>query len=110
MAPPKGVSPKKLIGKRWLHLFEEDGPEGEVYVPESAGVPLSRRPREGFEIDKGGIARVYLSGADDRLMPTPAVWSEENGVILLKTSPAAEGKPAEFRIEKMKADRLFIRR
>ena len=107
MAPPKGVSPKNLIGKRWLHLFEEDGPEGEVYIPESAGLPLSRRPREGFELDEGGKARVYSSGADDRLISTPAVWSEEDGVILLKTSPDGA---AEFRIEKMKADRLFVRR
>jgi hypothetical protein len=110
MAPAKGVSPEKLIGKRWRHLFEEDGHEGEVYVPESAGLPLSRRPREGFELDEGGSARVYSSGADDRLTPTPAVWSEEDGVILIKTSAAAGGKPAQFRIEKMEADRLFIRR
>ena len=110
MASPKGVLPQKLIGKRWLHVFEEDGPEGEVFAPEDADLPLSRRPREGFELDEGGQARFYSSGADDRLTPTPAVWEEENGAVTLKTAAGARGNPIELRIVKMKANRLFIRR
>ena len=30
---------------RWVHVSEDDTPEGEVYRAESDRIPLSRRPR-----------------------------------------------------------------
>ena len=31
---------------RWIHAFEEDSAEGDVYRPETETIPLSRRPRQ----------------------------------------------------------------
>ena len=73
----------RLFTTRWVHLFEQDSPEGEVYAPEDGPIPLSRRPRERLELKPDGSAVVFGPGADDRPAPQPARWTEdERGLVL----------------------------
>lgn len=57
-----------------MHLHEEDSDRGAVYVPETTEVPLSRRPRDGFEFFVDGRVRVLQPAPDDRLAASPARW------------------------------------
>ena len=68
----------RLFTTRWVHLFEQDSPEGEVYAPEDGPIPLSRRPRERLELKPDGSAVVFGPGADDRPTPQPARWTEDD--------------------------------
>ena len=45
----KKLSPE-LFRHRWIHSFEEDSVQAQVYRPQSWDFPLSRRPREAFEL------------------------------------------------------------
>jgi len=51
-----------LFTTRWVHVFEEDTPEGAVYRPDSADLPLSRRLREQLEDKPKGEATKALNG------------------------------------------------
>src|SRR5678815_2015435 len=44
---------------RWVHAFEEDAPGVLVYRQATGEVPLSRRPRDGFELRRNGTAQVF---------------------------------------------------
>jgi hypothetical protein len=96
-----------LFSTRWVHVFEEDTPEGAVYRPDSADLPLSRRPREQLELKADGSASVTMAGPDDRPAPIHAHWQEEGGEVSIRTTgPAAR----ELRIVSHSADRLIVRR
>jgi hypothetical protein len=73
----------------WVHVFEKDTPEGAVYLPEDADIPLSRRPRERLELGADGEATLLVPGPDDRLVRKPARWTEEDGEIAVRGSADA---------------------
>jgi hypothetical protein len=73
-----------LFRTRWVHVFEEDTADGEVYRPETEDVPLSRRPRRRLLLSPDGTARVLVAGPDDRTVELPARWVAEG-------EPAPEG-------------------
>jgi hypothetical protein len=68
---------ERLAAKRWVHVFEEDTPEGAVYRPEDDNIPLSRRPREQLQFAADGSVRVFMPGQDDRLVAQPAAAAVE---------------------------------
>ena len=91
---------------RWVHAFEEDTPGGEVYRQATDDIPLSRRPREAFELRRDGTARVFTGGPDDRSIAHDAKWTETpDGVVVV-----AEAGGAKFRIVKRTPARLIVRR
>jgi hypothetical protein len=85
-----------LFATRWVHVFEEDTPEGAVYRPEDDNIPLSRRPRERLELSADGTAKIITQGPDDRLVEKPAKWtsgareaaSAAADVVIVKESPS----------------------
>jgi len=96
-----------LFSTRWVHVFEEDTPEGAVYRPDSADLPLSRRPREQLELKADGSASVTMPGPDDRPERIHARWNEQGGEVKVRTT----GNMArELRIVSHSADRLVVRR
>ncbi len=95
-----------LFSTRWVHLFEEDAPGAQIFVPETRGVPLSRRPRERLDLRPDGTASIMTPGPDDRPLPSPARWSEDAGDIVVRSS----GEGTELRIVERTPKRLVIRK
>jgi hypothetical protein len=92
-------APKALFAATWVHVFEEDGAEGEVFRPETGEVPLSRRPRQRVSFSRDGSARVVVSGPDDRLQEIEARWVEQDGEITVTTGATrATAKPLRFTV------------
>ena len=87
-----------------MHVFEEDTPDGDVYRPEDAEIPLSRRPRERIILRKDGSASVLSSGADDRLAAQAATWQQHDDSMVVRTSDGAE-----LRIVDQSPDRLVVK-
>ena len=88
----------ELYGVRWVHVFEEDTPAGEVYRPESVDIPLSRRPRRRFELRADGSATLFTGGADDRFVSRLGAWhADGDGLVVL--FPATRDEDAvRFRV------------
>jgi hypothetical protein len=95
----------RLFATGWVHVFEEDTAEGAVFRPESDDIPLSRRPRERLELDRDGTARLFVQGPDDRYVPKPAMWREEDGAVVVR---AHEGG-ATLRIVERSPNRLVVK-
>jgi hypothetical protein len=93
------------FAKRWVHVFEEDTPEGQVYRPETAKIPLSRRPRTRLELDKDGSARLYVAGPDDRFIEQPGTWKEEGDDVVIRSRRGG----TELRVIDRSEDRLVVR-
>ena len=91
---------------RWVHVFEDDTPEGEVYRRDSDEIALSRRPRDGFELHRDGSARIFSGGSDDRAVPRDAQWTENaDGVVVVD-----DGIGTRLRIVKRDAAQLTVSR
>ncbi len=76
-----------------------------MYRPEDSDIPLSRRPRERFEVDKDGSAGIFVSGPDDRFIERPATWKDEGGAIVIR----ADDGSAELRITERSPSLLVVR-
>lgn len=92
-APPTeaGSDERTLVESTWVHVFEEDGPEGEVYRPESDAIPRSRRTRERLCLFADGTARILRASPDDRHDAVVARWKKEDGHITITPASAAAG-------------------
>lgn len=83
MAVPRASS-DPLFTNVWVHVFEEDSARGEVYRPEDAAIPLSRRPRKRIALHADGSATVSKPGADDRSIAQSATWSDDEGAVVIE--------------------------
>jgi hypothetical protein len=102
------VDPSAISGIRWVHVFEEDTAEGQVYKPDSGPIPLSRRPREALTLNADGSATVEVGGADDRPAARRAVWrSTAEGLVVDVPSVAGKGS-TELHIVRAAPDRLVV--
>jgi hypothetical protein len=93
-----------LFATRWVHLFEEDTADGEVYAPEDGQIPLSRRPRERLELKPDGSATVFGPGADDRPAPRSARWTAHGADLVVRP----DGGDAGLRVVKRSPTRLVV--
>ena len=102
------MDPSAIYGIRWVHVFEEDTAEGQVYKPAAGPIPLSRRPREALTIHPDGLASVEVGGADDRPASRRAAW-RSTGDELVVDVPAGGGKGStELHIVRLSPDRLVV--
>jgi hypothetical protein len=99
-----------LLQQRWIHSFEEDSVEGQVYRPQSWDFPLSRRPRDAFELRPDGTAHLFLPGAADRPEAADASWTEEKGELLIRATKKGVPAPLALRVVESSADKLLVRR
>lgn len=90
----------------WVHVFEEDAAGREVYRPEDAAIPLSRRPRERVQLRADGTASVYLPGPDDRFIEQQASWVEESGDLVIRLRAGR----MELLVVERSANRMVIER
>jgi hypothetical protein len=91
---------------RWVHMFEEDGPGALVYRKETDNIPLSRRPRDGFELHRDGSARLFEAGPDDRALPQAATWSDTPDGLVVRDAQGG----VRFRIVTRTPSRLTVSR
>ena len=98
-----------LFAAPWVHVFEEDGPEGEVYRPEGGDLARSRRPRRRITFARDGSARLVVAGPDDRLREVEGQWRQEGGEIVV-TADAASGAATDLRVRVRSRDRLLVRK
>lgn len=96
----------KVSATVWVHVFEEDTADVRVFRPEDAAIPLSRRPRQRLELRPDGSATLSTPGADDRPVPQPARWTEEDGEIVVRDAR----NEVKLRVVERSADRLVARR
>ena len=98
------MDPSAACDIRWVHVFEDDTSTGAVYRPDTAPIPLSRRPREGFTLHADGSAVMETGGPDDRSVKHPARW-EQVGQELVITPGAGRGA---LHIVAWSPDRLVV--
>ena len=105
-----GSSKEPLFNTRWIHIFEEDSGAGAVYRPDSADVPLSRRPRSGLTLSPDGSARVTVAGPDDRPVDVAAEWTQEGDAVVVRTR-GERGKAGQvLRVTVESPTRLVVRK
>jgi hypothetical protein len=99
-----------VFQSRWIHAFEEDSAEGNVYRPETEPIPLSRRPRQRLELAPDGSARLWVPGSDDRPRAGQARWhSEGEGIVV--TAEADGGRPEQvLHVSIQSPTRLVVRK
>ena len=103
---PGDVDASAIVGIRWVHVYEEDTKDGAMYRPDTAPVPLSRRPREALILRADGSATVETGGPDDRSQGQPARWSATPAGIAIQTGgPRAQ----VLTITRATADSLIVR-
>lgn len=74
-----------MFDVRWVHAFEEDTPGEHVYRQATDDLPLSRRPREAFELHRDGTAQIIRGGPDDRGIAEAARWTETpDGIVVVQ--------------------------
>jgi hypothetical protein len=95
---------------RWIHAFEEDSAEGDVYRPETETIPLSRRPRQRLELAPDGSARLWVPGSDDRPHAGQARWHSEGEEIVVNVE-ADGGRPEQvLHVSIQSPTRLVVRK
>jgi hypothetical protein len=102
---PQPVNIDAIVGIVWVHVFEEDTAAGAVFRPEDSDIPLSRRPRERFELSPGGKAAWITAGADDRPARGPAQWTEEGDEVVIRDG---SGK-VRCRVVQRSRERLIVK-
>ena len=102
--PAKRAGGDRLFQTTWVHVFEEDSGARAVFRPEDGAIPLSRRPRERFELDPDGTARLFLPGPDDRFVEQPASWKDDKGTLVIRARKGGR----ELRITDRSPDRLVV--
>ena len=107
--PPRRAKSDALFSTRWVHAYEEDTSEGQVYRPESEDLPLSRRPREWLELSRDGSARLFVAGAADRPEGVEGRWLEEGGDVVVRLAGTHNRGTRELRIHDRSPDRLLVR-
>lgn len=100
-----------LAAHEWIHAFEQDTAEHEVFVPGDSAVPPARRPRERLHLHADHSAQVAVGGADDRSRAIAASWSVEDGAVVVRPddAPRASAVHATYRIVSISAERLLVR-
>ena len=99
-----------LFAAPWVHLFEEDSADGDVYRPDAGDIPLSRRPRRRLSFSPDGSARVALPGPDDRLREQHATWQQEGDDIVLRATSDSGGAEQVLRVSLQSPTRLIVRK
>jgi hypothetical protein len=102
------VDASDVSGVRWVHVFEDDTPAGEVYRPESMDIPLSRRPRRRFELRLDGSATLFTSGPDDRYVGRLGAWHTDDGGLTVLFPATRQDDAVRFRVVEGSRSRLVV--
>jgi hypothetical protein len=106
-----GQLPPEIYEKKWIHSYEEDKDDIEVYHPPTFNFPLSRG-RRGFEIEKNRTFIQYGIGPDDRQKKVEGNWTigEEPNTIKIDFATDKPIKSYNMKIIFCNDDVLRIRK
>jgi hypothetical protein len=99
-----------VFHSRWIHAFEEDSVDGEVYRPETEEIPLSRRPRQRLELLPDGSARLWVPGSDDRPVAGQARWHAEGNELVVNVAADSRRQEQVLRVSIQSPTRLVVRK
>lgn len=107
--PPDGQPAEHALFRRWVHSFEEDTEDVNVYRPFGFDFPPARG-RDGFDIKQGGGFIRYDIGPADGLVEVPGRWKAKgpNKIVIDFDDPDIE--PDTLHIVSCADDVLRIRR
>ncbi|MFD1187543.1 hypothetical protein [Pontibacter rugosus] len=88
----------ELVGKTWLHSFEEDEDGIWVYRPNSFDFPPSRG-RTGFSLEPGGVIKRYEIAPTDGLQEEEGSWEQLEKDLVLVRMAEGSNPPLEYRIK-----------
>ena len=89
----KNTLEAELLGKTWLHSYEEDEGDIMVYRPNTYDFPPSRG-RTGFALEEGGVLKQYDIAPTDGLEEHVGKWTQLNK-DKVQVHFEGNGKPAE---------------
>lgn len=89
----KNTLESELIGKTWLHSYEEDEGDVTVYRPNTYDFPPSRG-RTGFALEKEGVLKQYDIAPTDGLEEHLGKWTRE-GKDKIRVHFESNGQPSE---------------
>lgn len=79
---------------RWVHSFEEDVDDIEVYRPEEHAFPPTRGGRQILEVTPDGTLIEWAAGPDDRPIPTGVEHAPAGMNRYTTTAPVSAGAGA----------------
>jgi hypothetical protein len=98
---------KQTLQKNWLHSTEEDTDTEMVLRPADYDFPLTRRPRESYQLRPDGTLITGKGAFDDSLQEQKGTWKLEHDNLTLYTSPQFSQK---LKILSVDNDRLVLRK
>ena len=102
------MDPSTICDIRWIHVFEQDTEAGAVFYPETDQIPLARRPREQLELQAGGVARVFVGGADDRPVLRAGRWRATSEGIMIELPAAGREQAMTWHIVEATPTRVVV--
>lgn len=84
----KKIDEKTLQGE-WIHSHEEDEGDEAVFRPASYDFPLTRRPRESFELKAGGELVKNQPTASDSTSEAQGKWELEDDKVIFQSESGA---------------------
>lgn len=98
---------KKTLQGEWIHSYEEDEGDETVFRPASYDFPLTRRPRESFELKAGGELVKNQATASDGTIAAQGKWELEDDKVIFQSE---SGKDQTKQIALCKADKLVLKK
>jgi len=87
-----------LLGKTWLHSFEEDAGDTTVYRPNTYDFPPSRG-RTGFALEPGGLIKRYEIAPTDGLEEHAGTWQRKEKDLVEVHMQESDVLPQDYTLE-----------
>jgi hypothetical protein len=100
--------PDEVLGRRWVHVHEEDTDDEMVFRPADTPLPPARG-RERFEFKPDGTFLEAAPGPTDAPEEREGSWKLEEGKLVLESDQAPEGMRV-LEIASVDKNRLVVKK
>lgn len=76
---------KETLQGEWIHSYEEDEGDEAVFRPSNYDFPLTRRPRESFELKAGGKLVKNEATHSDSVKEAEGKWELEDDKVIFQS-------------------------
>ncbi|RIJ36934.1 hypothetical protein [Pontibacter oryzae] len=98
----------ELVGKTWLHSFEEDEDGVWVYRPNTFDFPPSRG-RTGFSLEPGGVIKRYEIAPADGLQEEEGEWEQLDTNLYRIQMGEGSNPPVQYQIRILAQDKTILK-